>query len=125
LKRSGLAAGFASAVSVFIWCEAQAAECVHRVRFHFTSQGPWGGSIGAATATPCTGNFHSGGNTVFKKLNLVRAPQHGSVSLRQGGYFTYTSAAGFRGPDSFQLQVCGKEGTIEGCADLNYTVTVN
>jgi Bacterial Ig domain len=125
LKCSGLVVGLAAVVSVFVLCDAHAAECIHRVRFHFTSQGPWGGSIGTAAGTPCTGNFRSGGNTVFKRLNLLGAPQHGSISLRPGGYFTYTPAAGFRGSDSFQLQVCGKEGTIEGCADLNYAATVN
>lgn len=125
MKCSVLAVGFAAVVSAFVLCEAHAADCIHRVRFHFTSQGPWGGSIATATGTPCTGNFRSGGNTVFKRLNLLRAPLHGSIALRQGGYFTYTPAAAFRGSDSFQLQVCGKEGTIEGCADLHYTATVN
>jgi len=104
---------------------AQAADCIHRTRFHFTSAGPWSGTISTSAGKPCGGSFHSGGNTVFRRLNLLRSPQHGSIALRQGGYFTYTPATGFRGSDSFQLQVCGKEGTIEGCADLNYAATVN
>ena len=105
-------------------CEARAAECVTRTRFHFTSPGPWGSSLGTGVGKPCSGSFRSGGNTTFKRLNLLKTPEHGTISLRQGGYFTYTPAAGYRGPDSFQLQVCGKEGTIEGCADLHYTAQV-
>jgi hypothetical protein len=77
--------------------------------------------VGAA----CDGAFRSGGNTSFKRLLLVSPPQHGSISLRQGGYYTYRPNAGFQGADSFQMRVCGTEGAIEGCADLQYTATVN
>jgi hypothetical protein len=104
---------------------AQAYECGRKGWFHLTSAGPWPMSIQTKVGTACDGAFRSGGNTSFKNLVLVSPPQHGSVSLRQGGYYTYRPNAGFQGADSFQMRVCGTEGTIQGCADLHYTATVN
>ena len=60
----------------------------------------------------------------FKRLLLVSAPQHGSISLREGGHYTYSTQVGYRGPDSFMLRICGNEGGRDGCADLQYTVTI-
>ncbi len=61
---------------------------------------------------------------VFKRLLLAQAPAHGKVRLREGGTYFYTAPTGYAGPDSFTLRVCGKEGTIEGCANLIYNMTV-
>jgi hypothetical protein len=122
---------FATVIALFIVLSpfgsdmAQAYECGRRGWFHLTTSGPWPMFIQTMVGTPCNGAFRSGGNTSFKKLFLVSPPQHGSVSLGQGGYYTYRPNAGFRGSDPFQMRVCGKEGTIEGCADLQYTATVN
>jgi hypothetical protein len=38
--------------------------------------------------------------------------------------WAYTPQAGYRGNDQFTLRICGKEGTIEGCGDLLYSMVV-
>jgi hypothetical protein len=81
--------------------------------------------IRARSGEACSAGFRAGGNMIFKRLFLVSAPQHGSISLREGGHYTYSTQAGYRGPDSFMLRICGTEGGLDGCADLKYTVTID
>ena len=78
----------------------------------------------ARSGQPCGGGFFSGGSMRFKRLYLATPPQNGTVSLREGGYYSYQSKAGYRGPDTFTLRICGTEGTVEGCANVRYSVTV-
>jgi hypothetical protein len=73
----------------------------------------------------CTAYFRAGGKMSFKRLFLVSAPQNGSISLREGGHYTFSAKAGYRGRDSFMLRICGTENGTDGCADLQYTVTID
>ena len=102
------------------------AACIARRNFHLTSEGPWGGGHGTIQqGKTCSGNFTAGGNMIFKRLYLVQAPARGKVQLREGGTYFYTAPTGYTGKDTFTLRVCGKEGSIEGCANLIYEMTVN
>jgi hypothetical protein len=113
------------AISLLIFSSASDARCVTHVRFHFTSEGPWSGYGTATNGKECRQRFSAGGNTVFKRLYLKVSPQHGSIRLQEGGMWAYTPQAGYRGNDRFTLRICGKEGTIEGCGDLLYSMVVD
>jgi Bacterial Ig domain len=92
--------------------------------FNFTG-GPWTRSMTVTAGSECGGTFGAAGRVVFKRLYLVTAPQHGTVTLREGGHYHYAARAGYRGADSFMLRVCGIGGAgREHCADLSYAVTV-
>jgi Bacterial Ig domain len=112
--------------SIFLLISVSASEalCSSRIRFHFTSEGPWMGSGQATNGKECQQRFHAGGNTIFKRLYLKVSPQHGSVRLQQGGMWAYTPLAGYHGQDQFTLRICGIEGTVEGCGDLIYQMAV-
>jgi len=103
---------------------ALAAICVRSSSFHLTSEGPWNGAITTSSGKPCGGSFRAGGPIRFKRLYLATPPQNGTVSLREGGYYSYQSKPGYRGPDVFMLRICGTEQTAEGCANVRYSVTV-
>ena len=83
-------------------------------------------SITIKAGSTCEATFGGVGRTVmeFKRLLLVAAPGRGKIRLREGGYYIYTAPSG-AGSDSFTLRVCGKQDGKEGCADLQYSVTVN
>ena len=62
---------------------------------------------------------------VPKRLYLAAPPQHGRVTLSDPGGYRYSSKAGYVGKDSFTLRLCGtKDGGLEGCANLLFTVNV-
>ncbi|MGH8433726.1 MAG: retention module-containing protein, partial [Pseudomonas sp.] len=69
--------------------------------------------------TPLTGTFTArdpnGDPLTFSQLN---APQNGSLTLTQGGQWTYTPNPNYNGPDSFQVQVSDGRGGSD-------TLTVN
>jgi Bacterial Ig domain len=91
----------------------------------FHLRGSWSRSMVVASGSPCGGTFAAGGRVSFKRLYLTGSPQHGRVVLQEGGHYHYTSTAGYHGPDSFSLRVCGigpRGG--EGCGNLHYSVTV-
>lgn len=113
-----------AAVIVLALPSSARAACVRFFNFHVTSEGPWHGHGTIKQGQTCSGNYTAGGNMVFKRLFLAQAPAHGTVRLREGGTYFYTASAGYSGPDSFTLRVCGKEGTVEGCANLIYNMTV-
>ena len=113
-----------AAMCLLIFSSASDARCMSKVRFHFTSEGPWSGYGVATNGKECRQRFRTGGNTVFKRLYLKVSPQQGSIRLQEGGMWAYTPQAGYRGNDQFTLRICGKEGTIEGCGDLLYRMVV-
>ncbi|MBI5757713.1 MAG: tandem-95 repeat protein, partial [Planctomycetales bacterium] len=55
----------------------------------------------------------------------INDPSHGTLLLNADGSFTYTPAANYNGPDSFQYQVQDNGGTANGGVDTGNTVTVN
>lgn len=82
--------------------------------------------ITAQSGSTCEATFGGVGRTMmeFKRLFIVTAPSRGKIKLREGGYYIYT-APGAAGSDSFTLRVCGKEDGKEGCANLQYSLTIN
>jgi len=113
-----------TAVTGFVSQAFAQESCSRRSSFHLTSEGPWSGAMSVRSGQPCGGGFFSGGTIRFKRLYLATPPQNGTVSLREGGYYSYQSKAGYRGPDTFTLRICGTEGSVEGCANVRYSVTV-
>jgi Bacterial Ig domain len=109
------------------WTTAADASCMQRGRFRFSAEGPWPMSLVATSGSSCEQTFRSRGTAAFKRLNVISAPSQGTVTLREGGYYRYTSKAGYRGPDAFTLRVCGHprgEGSPLRCANLAYQVAV-
>ena len=114
-----LAAGFA----LILQSSADAA-CIAFMNFHLTSEGPWSGHGTIKQGQTCGGSYSAGGTMTFKRLYLLQAPSHGTVRLREGGKYFYTAPVGYSGSDSSKLRICGTEGTIEGCTNLSYNMTV-
>lgn len=101
------------------------ASCTVRGQFLLSSEGPWNMSLDTDAGKPCGSLFGSVGAIVYKRLYQVTAPQHGSVSMREGGYFNYSPKAAYRGPDNFMLRICGNANGRDGCANLKFDVTVH
>jgi hypothetical protein len=72
----------------------------------------------------CGNTFFLRGPGFYQRLYLVTRPQHGNVMLREGGHYRYFSTAGYHGSDNFMLRVCGNVSGANGCANLQYSVTV-
>lgn len=100
------------------------AACIGFRRFNLTSEGPWTGYGTIEQGKTCSGSFTAGGTWIFKRLLLAQAPVRGKVRLQQGGTYFYTAPTGYSGSDNFTLRVCGKEGAIDGCANLINNMTV-
>ena len=113
-----------AAVTLIMASPADAA-CIRFMNFNLTSAGPWQGHGSIQQGKTCSGSYTAGGTWTFKRLYLVQAPARGKVQLREGGTYSYTAPTGFTGSDPFTLRVCGKEGNIDGCANLVYNMTVN
>lgn len=77
-----------------------------------------------ATCETTFGTFGNA-NFTFKRLLLVSAPARGKIRLREGGYYISSAPANDKGTDEFKLRVCGTENNNDGCAELQYSVTVN
>ncbi len=101
------------------------AACSVKGQFRLTSEGPWVRSMGLMSGETCSGFFRSRrGGVFFKRLYLVTPPQHGTVKLREGGYYQYFSKAGYHGSDNFMLRICGNVNGRDSCANLKYDVVV-
>ncbi len=55
-------------------------------------------------------------------ISIIQQPAHGVVTIGTNGYFNYTSASGYTGPDSFRYQLT-KPGLTPSAATVNLTVT--
>ena len=100
------------------------AACTRRGTFNISSAGPWPVVMTVSAGTSCEGSYQL--NFPGTHLYIVSNPGHGRVSLREGGHYIYTPAAGYRGADSFMLKLCGRiqGGATESCTNLQYSVTV-
>jgi hypothetical protein len=105
-------------------CGAQA-DCNVRGQFLLSSEGPWNMFLDTDAGKPCGSLFGSVGAIVYNRLYLPTPPQHGSVSMRHGGYFNYSPKAAYRGSDSFMLRICGNSNGQDGCANLKFNVNVH
>ena len=111
------------AIAVFV-TESAHARCVAPFSFSVTSAGPWQSFGTIKSGETCSGSFNSSGPMSFRRLYLAVAPQHGSVRLQEGGKYFYTAKQGYAGADSFTLKVCGNQGGLDGCTDIQYNMTL-
>jgi hypothetical protein len=116
---------FCLAAGLILLASPADAACIRFMNFNLTSPGPWQGHGAIQQGKTCSGSYTAGATWTFKRLYLVQAPARGKVQLREGGTYSYTAPTGFTGSDPFTLRVCGREGTIDGCANLVYNMTVN
>lgn len=93
-------------------------------RWSLASEGPWTQSLTTDPGRSCRRTFSYNGPVVFRRLNLLEAPTNGTVSLREGGYMTYTPKPSYRGADQYLIQICGEAGRGLECAKIEYRVTV-
>ena len=75
-----------------------------------------------ATAGNVVLNDTNANNTTSFTATLVAGPTHGTLTLSADGSYTYTSASGYLGTDSFQYQVC--TGSPAVCSNVA-TVSIN
>lgn len=94
--------------------------------WNFGSEGPWHQYGRTRIGKGCGGTFGSpGGGNTFKRLFLLESPQHGTVFLREGGYYYYVPQVGFMGQDRFMLRVCATlQNGQYACANLIMNMTV-
>ena len=93
--------------------------------FNITSEGPWPARMTANTGQRCGSRRWSFGPTTPSRLYLASQAKHGKVTLSHPGGYHYTSTAGYVGPDTFTLRLCGtRNGGYEGCANIRFEVTV-
>ena len=84
------------------------------------------GSVSAVENFSATGRVSA--STAFAGQTLlfyiVSNPSHGLVSLAStNGWFSYTPAQGYLGPDSFTFQAADQYGTLSNVATVQVTVT--
>ena len=105
---------------------SDAAQCARSGGYRLSHDGTWPMFITARAGTACEATFGASGRStfIFKRLLLVKSPTRGRINLREGGYYIYTAPSS-AGSDNFTLRVCGSEDGKDGCATLEYTVTVN
>jgi hypothetical protein len=75
-----------------------------------------------ATAGNVVLNDTNANNTTNFTATLIASPTHGTLTLLADGSYTYTSASGYLGSDSFQYQVC--TGSPAVCSNVA-TVSIN
>lgn len=121
----------------FIWCvwagislpsQAHADACLARLSgWNLSSEGPWQEHGRTKIGKRCGASFSGpGGGYTFKHLFLAEGPQHGAVTLRQGGYYFYTPKPGYVGSDRFMLRVCGTDQNGKySCANLIINMTIS
>lgn len=100
------------------------AVCRTSGRFSIASSGPWRMGMTVTSGKPCSSSYQL--NFPGTHLYIASNPDHGRLSLREGGHYTYVPTAGYRGADTFTLKLCGRiqGGQTESCTDLKYVVAV-
>lgn len=106
--------------------EAYAADCnIPNFGFNITSEGPWPAFMTVKSGQSCGSRRWNFSTMVPKRLYLVTPPQHGRITLSEPGGYRYSSTPGYVGKDAFTLRLCGtKDGGLEGCANLQFNVSV-
>ena len=75
-------------------------------RFSIASSGPWPMEMTVTSGKPCSSSYQL--NFPGTHLFIASNPDHGRLSLREGGHYTYVPTSGYRGADTFMLKVCGR-----------------
>ena len=126
-----LAAAAALMASAF----AAHADCFVQGQVFIQHSGPFTMQMAANSGRICNANFltvapESEGqvspknNWMLKNLAVMTEPANGKVNIQKGGYYSYTSNAGFRGRDTFKMRLCGIFEQQEYCTMLNYAILV-
>ena len=114
---------------------AASADCVVHGQLFIQSPGPFAMAMSASSGKPCNGNFlttplstegpvNVKANWMLKSLWVTEEPKNGRVELQQGGYYRYTSSAGFKGRDTFKMRLCGIFEEKTYCTVLAYSISV-
>jgi hypothetical protein len=72
----------------------------------------------------CDLHFITAGKIRFRRAKIVTAPQNGNLRKIAHLEFRYRPKPGFKGTDTFALQLCGRTPKGSGCSILNYEATV-
>jgi hypothetical protein len=117
---------WAMLVGLALIASTQSADAACRIRgyFHMSSVGPWTFSVTTDRNGCRNRSFTAGGQMMFRNLYIEQKPQHGTLSLAQGGRYTYIPRSGFTGTDQFKLEICGEYLGRDSCVILQYDVTV-
>ena len=79
-------------------------------------------SIQVASNQSCVHSLRFG-NVVLQRVTLTTPPKSGNVQL-VGPRFRYTANSGFRGDDSFSIEVRGIAGKVAGSSTIRVAVSV-
>lgn len=108
--------------------------CSVRGTFYLGSDSTWDYSMSTKSGERCSShsanrsrtNIDRGVDYELQRLYVQERPNHGKVSLIEGGTYEYTSDAKYVGTDRFSLKICGTIKTSElKCAILLFHVDVN
>ncbi len=72
----------------------------------------------------CHHSLQSTGIAVFKALNVVSKPAHGTLQVLSPYSARYTARPGFHGEDAYALRFCGFNRGAEGCTIVRYRARV-
>jgi hypothetical protein len=75
----------------------------------------------------CTTSFTGGLSAKFDSISVTKRAQHLTITPTSNGFgFTVArKTAGYRGPDSYTLRLCGTSSAGgKGCVTITYDVTV-
>jgi hypothetical protein len=89
---------------------------------------PWGGN-GSATITvsggmPCGVGWHNTGATILDSMSVTSTPSHGSLKQQDPHVIIFTPALGYKGQDSFTLEMQEHNGGRRATLRVKVSVTI-
>jgi hypothetical protein len=72
----------------------------------------------------CRNKLTAGGTTHFTGVSISSQPSHGDVKQTGDYAFEYRPHKGFKGSDSYAVEVCGTSNAGSGCSIITYETTV-
>ncbi|MGZ3411013.1 MAG: Ig-like domain-containing protein [Xanthobacteraceae bacterium] len=72
----------------------------------------------------CNHSRGASSGTTFTGFSIVDSPKHGQLTRRESLSVRYQPNPGYRGPDSYALQICGHGRSSGGCSTIRYSMTV-
>jgi hypothetical protein len=72
----------------------------------------------------CRNRLTAGGTTHFTGVSISSQPSHGDVKQTGDYAFEYRPHKGFKGSDSYAVEVCGTSNAGSGCSIITYETTV-
>ena len=59
----------------------------------------------------------------YTSARVVTAPKQGKVTQDKPFHFIYKAPSGFKGEETFLIELCGERNGAKGCAPLKYTIS--